>query len=118
MPAWMTPELRPVWCWAISFSRSSTTTLRPRACSSRATARPTIPAPTTAMSAVLGAADRPRRLVELDRLAQPVLERDLCLEAHELARPGDVEEALRLAVGSRRVPDGLALEARQVVDEP
>src|SRR4051812_44216675 len=76
-----------------------------------------MPAPTTAMSVVLGAADRASGLVELDRLAQPVLERDLRLEAHQLARAGHVEEALRLAVGPRRVPDGLALEAGQVVDQ-
>src|SRR4051794_37203061 len=117
MPAWMTPELWPVWCCAIVGSRSRTVTVWPRLWSSRATARPTMPAPTTAMSVVLGAADRASRLVELDRLAQPVLERDLGLEAHQLAGARDVEEALRLAVGSRRVPDGLALEAGQVVDQ-
>src|SRR3954471_2943265 len=100
MPAWMTPELWPVWCWAIACSRSRRVTMWPRRCPSHATARPTMPAPTTAMSVVLGAADRTSRLVELDRLAQPVLERDLRLEAHQLARAGHVEEALRLAVGS------------------
>src|SRR5215218_422299 len=53
MPACATPELWPVWCMAGRGSRSSTTTLRParRRASSRATARPRMPAPTTAKSA-------------------------------------------------------------------
>src|SRR5215217_7687313 len=52
MPACRTPELCPVWWKPMSCSRSSTETLRPgwRASSSRATARPMIPAPTTMMS--------------------------------------------------------------------
>ena len=52
MPAWTTPLLWPVWCWASSGSRSSTTTLAPgrRRFSSQATASPRMPPPTTAMS--------------------------------------------------------------------
>ena len=52
MPAWITPLEWPVWCAAIRGSRSSTATRRSgsRRPSSRATARPTIPAPTTATS--------------------------------------------------------------------
>src|SRR3954454_1684077 len=48
----MTPLLWPLWWAATSSSRSSTATRRPgrRASSSRAVARPTIPAPTTARS--------------------------------------------------------------------
>src|SRR3954453_7245658 len=50
----MTPELWPVWWKPIWSSRSSTTSVRarPRRSSSRATARPRIPAPTTATSAL------------------------------------------------------------------
>src|SRR6478752_2940169 len=52
MPAWTTPELCPVCRVPTSASPSSTQTLSPgrRAISSRATARPRIPPPTTAMS--------------------------------------------------------------------
>src|SRR5918992_129559 len=52
MPAWMTPLLAPVWPVAGSGARSSTTASRSgrRRLSSRATARPTIPPPTTARS--------------------------------------------------------------------
>src|SRR3954454_8139514 len=55
MPAWITPLLCPVW-WAPSTVSLSTTTIfasgRRRAIS-RAVARPTIPAPTTARSQVV-----------------------------------------------------------------
>src|SRR6185436_16985842 len=53
MPAWTTPLLWPVWCCASSPSPSSTTRLSAgrRSPSSRATASPRIPPPTTAMSA-------------------------------------------------------------------
>src|SRR4051812_23647892 len=56
MPACTTPELWPVWWVPISASRSSTTIRRrgSRRPSSRATARPRIPAPTTTTSAVAG----------------------------------------------------------------
>src|SRR3954447_26481016 len=52
MPACRTPELWPGGWKPMSCSRSSTETLRPgwRVSSSRATARPMIPAPTTMMS--------------------------------------------------------------------
>src|SRR4051795_10691367 len=52
MPACRTPELWPVWWKPATASRSSTLTLLPgaRASSSRATARPTMPAPTTTTS--------------------------------------------------------------------
>src|SRR4051795_3633632 len=52
MPACRTPELWPVWWKPGTGSRSSTLTLRPgsRASSSRATARPMMPAPTTTTS--------------------------------------------------------------------
>src|SRR4051794_15266054 len=52
MPAWITPLLRPVWCRPTSCSFSSTQTLSPgrRISSSRATASPRMPAPTTARS--------------------------------------------------------------------
>src|SRR5687768_6255033 len=52
MPAWITPLDCPVWPAAIPGSRSSTATRRPayRRASSRAAARPTIPAPTTTTS--------------------------------------------------------------------
>src|SRR5215207_574889 len=52
MPAWMTPLLAPVWPVATADARSSTTRRRSgyRRASSRATARPTIPPPTTARS--------------------------------------------------------------------
>src|SRR3954454_7683842 len=47
MPEWITPELRPVWWRAGACSFSRTTTLSPRSASACATAKPTIPAPTT-----------------------------------------------------------------------
>src|SRR3954452_7631348 len=49
MPAWTTPLLRPVWCIAPagSFSRTVTSCPGRRSCSSRATASPTMPPPTT-----------------------------------------------------------------------
>src|SRR5690242_15222189 len=52
MPACRTPELWPVWWKPVTGSRSSTVTVRSgcRASSSRATARPMMPAPTTATS--------------------------------------------------------------------
>src|SRR5918992_611685 len=58
MPAWMTPLLAPVWPVAGSGARSSTTASRSgrRRVSSRATARPTIPPPTTARSHSAGGA--------------------------------------------------------------
>src|ERR671915_236631 len=58
MPAWMTPLLAPVWPVAGTGARSSTTALRSgrRRVSSRATARPTIPPPTTARSHSAGGA--------------------------------------------------------------
>src|SRR2546423_6079640 len=56
MPAWMTPLLWPVWCRPTSASFSSTATRRSGCllASSRAAARPTIPAPTIATSHWLG----------------------------------------------------------------
>src|SRR3954471_20606856 len=58
MPAWATPELRPVWCNAGAGSRSRTATFRPgrRRWSSRAAASPTIPAPTMTTSTSPGGA--------------------------------------------------------------
>src|SRR5918996_1760094 len=58
MPAWITPLLAPVWPVASSGARSSTTAFRSgrRRVSSRATARPTIPPPTTARSHSAGGA--------------------------------------------------------------
>src|SRR5919106_5786454 len=58
MPAWITPLLAPVWPVASSGARSSTTASRSgrRRVSSRATARPMIPPPTTARSHSAGGA--------------------------------------------------------------
>src|SRR6478609_6331324 len=52
MPAWITPLDRPVWCSPILRSASSTQRRASgwRISSSRATARPTMPPPTTARS--------------------------------------------------------------------
>jgi hypothetical protein len=52
MPEWMTPLLCPLWWAAIRRSFSTTATRRPgrRASSSRALARPTMPAPITTTS--------------------------------------------------------------------
>src|SRR5918995_4911308 len=52
MPAWMTPLLCVVWCARSRSSRSSTRTFIPRRASARATARPTMPPPATAMSCI------------------------------------------------------------------
>src|SRR5262245_38183668 len=83
----MTPELWPVWCPAMAGSRSSTCTDRPgwRASSSRATARPRMPAPTTATSYSPAAAlirtsentgrCRSRRWAELERSRRSSLPR-------------------------------------------
>jgi hypothetical protein len=43
----MTPELLPVWCWAMPDSFSSTVTVCPRLINSTAVASPRIPAPAT-----------------------------------------------------------------------
>src|SRR5918992_4369898 len=58
MPAWIPPLLAPVWPVASAGARSSTTASRPgrRRVSSRATAKPTIPPPTTARSHWAGGA--------------------------------------------------------------
>src|SRR5205823_2196858 len=50
MPAWITSELRELVCVPIASSASRITTSRPAMASSRATARPTTPAPTTTAS--------------------------------------------------------------------
>src|SRR2546427_8706238 len=47
MPAWITSELRELVCVPIASSASRMITSRPASASSRATARPTTPAPTT-----------------------------------------------------------------------
>src|SRR5438445_4439758 len=54
MPEWRTPLFRPLACWpsAASFSRTTMRLRGRRRFSSRASARPTIPAPTTTKSAV------------------------------------------------------------------
>src|SRR4051794_34450259 len=52
-----------------------------------------------------------------DRAPQAVRQLHPRLEADELACPRDVEVALGLAVGARRVPLDLALEAGQPADE-
>src|SRR5260221_14764103 len=54
MPEWMTPELCPVWCRATrsSFSKSSTRVPGRREVISSAVARPTMPPPTIATSAL------------------------------------------------------------------
>src|SRR5919202_4854195 len=60
MPACTTPLLWPLWWAATSASRSNTATRRPgrRERSSRAVARPTMPAPTTARSHSAGGVSR------------------------------------------------------------
>src|SRR2546421_411824 len=50
MPAWITSELRELVCVPIASSASRMITSRPAIASSRATARPTTPAPTTTAS--------------------------------------------------------------------
>src|SRR6478609_1776090 len=50
MPAWITSELRELVCVPIASSPSRITTSRPARASSRATARPTTPAPITTAS--------------------------------------------------------------------
>src|SRR5512138_722692 len=52
MPAWITSELRELVCVPIASSLSRITTSRPASASSRATARPTTPAPTTTASSL------------------------------------------------------------------
>src|SRR5688572_22448348 len=56
MPEWITPELCPVWCWPIFASLSRIVIFVRGAVSrrERAVARPTIPAPTIAMSCMTG----------------------------------------------------------------
>src|SRR5215217_6278659 len=65
MPAWMTPLLAPVWPPATPGPRSSTTadSSGRRRFSSRATANPRIPPPTTARSHSSGATDISARLL-------------------------------------------------------
>src|SRR5512133_1449166 len=60
MPAWITPLFAPVCPLPTSGARSTTTTRSPgrRRSSSRATASPTMPAPTTATSQVSGGSAR------------------------------------------------------------
>src|SRR5437868_1855107 len=52
MPAWITSELRELVWVPIASSASRITTSRPARASARATASPTIPAPTTTLSAL------------------------------------------------------------------
>src|SRR4051794_3098131 len=61
----MTPLLCPVWCAATSASRSSTTTDASRFRSSRATASPMIPPPTTTASHRCGSSTMPTARVAL-----------------------------------------------------
>src|SRR3954452_10374584 len=78
MPPWITPLLWPVWWKPTSGSRSSTTTRWSgwRASSSRAVARPRMPAPTTTTSAC----------IDLDaRGREPLLARVEVVEPHDLA---------------------------------
>src|SRR5688572_5129744 len=76
MPAWTTPELRPVWCTPTrsSFSRTSRCAAGWRAASSRATARPTMPPPTTAIvrSLIRGDYDEHGRRSVVRPVAAPV----------------------------------------------
>src|SRR3954451_23399729 len=105
MPACRTPELCPVWWNPATGSRSSTVTVRSgrRASSSRATARPMMPAPTTTTSgSERGVADGglsalgPRALAR--RRAQ-VVEAAFELDAVARHLPADLELA-----GLRHVP--------------
>src|SRR3954470_24101478 len=68
----MTPLLRPVWCAATACSRSTTTTSRSgvRRRSSRATASPMIPAPTTTASQRCGNSAMPAAGRALVRAAE------------------------------------------------
>src|SRR3712207_4153720 len=99
MPAWMTPLLRPVCPVATSGARSRTTAERSRCrpVSSRATARPRIPAPTTARShspgaaaispgLLLGHAAREQLEVGVDHQPNHLLEAGARLPAELLAR--------------------------------
>src|SRR5829696_5637103 len=99
MPAWMTPLLAPVCPAATAGPRSSTAASRSgrRRFSSRATARPRIPPPTTARSHSSGACGTSARLllghaaseqldVGVDHQLDHVLERRGGLPAELLAR--------------------------------
>src|SRR4051794_36142501 len=114
MPAWMTPELWPVWWAPISGSRSSTTTRSRgwRVASSRATARPTIPAPTTATSqapsipASVGAVRGPHDVARGRRGRQRRVEQQRDHGGRDLAGV-PAADALR----------GLALDLRDAVEQ-
>src|SRR6185312_1976543 len=71
MPAWMTPEERPVWWAPIRGSASSTQRRAPgrRESSSRATAWPTMPPPTIATSHSAGGRSLPVVVAKRGRLA-------------------------------------------------
>src|SRR5918998_72934 len=101
MPAWMTPLLAPVWPPATAAPRSSTAALRSgrRRFSSRATASPRMPPPTTARSHCAGACGTSARLllgdaagqqleVGVDHQLDHLLERRARLPAQLLARLG------------------------------
>src|SRR5262245_45937442 len=73
MPEWITPELRPVWWRASPSSFSSTTTRAPgtRTPKRHAVARPTMPPPTTARSALRTAWSARREARRHGRRAEP-----------------------------------------------
>src|SRR5687768_1247039 len=100
MPACTTPELWPVW-WAPtrgSFSQTVTVVSGRRRASSRATASPTMPAPTTPKVSTIPRTVRGGSALRVDR--EPVLD----APGHGLRAGGDADLAVgRADVGLHRV---------------
>src|ERR1700734_2788219 len=95
MPAWMTPEERPVWWAPIRGSASSTQRLPPgrRASSSRAPPLPTMPPPTTATSHSAGGHSLlPVVVAKRERLVR--LARSVGGRSRLLRQRGDLERPL------------------------
>src|SRR5215211_764422 len=116
MPAWMTPLLAPVWPPATAEPCSSTTADRSgrRRVSSRATASPRIPPPTTARSHSSGATDISARLllryaaceqlqVGVDHQLHHLVERGRRTPAELLARLARIADQV-LDFGGAQVP--------------
>src|SRR3954466_7244424 len=105
----MTPELRPVWCWARSSPFSRTSTSPPRAASRPATASPTIPAPTTTARATPDHLSVPAAAVASGpvprRLPEPLRSDPRVPVVAALATPADHRQPRR-ATGHREVGEG------------
>src|SRR5258706_7793639 len=130
MPEWMTPELCPVWCRATrsSFSKSSTRVPGRREVISSAVARPTMPPPTIATSALQSMPARAHRsggpggsqpasssLGDVGALGLDVHGIQGLARGHEQAVPlGTAEADVRADLRQADLADALAIRSEDV----